>query len=56
MPSPYKSAQEISNRGAAWKEMIQKSISHGISSLKTLQFDGEFTVKNGVAEGLDNAP
>lgn len=51
-----KSAQEVSNRGAAWKEMIQKSISHGISSLKTLQFDGEFTVKNGVAEGLGNAP
>lgn len=51
-----KSAQEVSNRGAAWKEMIQKSLSHGISSLKTLQFDGEFTVKDGVPQGLENAP
>lgn len=51
-----RSAQDVSNRGAAWKEMIQKSISHGISSLKTLQFDGEFTVKDGVANGLKDAP
>jgi hypothetical protein len=45
-----------SNRGVAWKEMIEKSLSHGISSLKTLQFDGQFTVKDGKAIGLENVP
>lgn len=50
------SVMEVANRGGAWKEMIQKSLSHGISSLSTLQFDGEFKVKGNVAEGLDNLP
>ncbi|RMG36536.1 MAG: hypothetical protein D6732_08115 [Methanobacteriota archaeon] len=47
---------EASSRGAAWKEMIQKSLSHGICSLKTIKFDGEFTVKNGKPQGLDKVP
>ena len=34
--------------------MIQKSLSHGISSIKTLQFDGEFKVKNGEVDELNN--
>jgi hypothetical protein len=36
--------------------MIQKSISHGINSISTMQFGGEFTVKNGQANGLDSVP
>lgn len=51
-----KDAMEASNRGVAWKEMIEKSLSHGISSIKTLKFDGEFTVRNGEAVGLKNVP
>jgi hypothetical protein len=50
------SVLDVNNRGVAWKEMIQKSISHGISSLSTMQFDGQFTVKNGQADGLDSVP
>jgi len=45
--SSAKSVIEASGRGAAWKEMIEKSFSHGISSLSTLKFDGEFGIKNG---------
>ncbi|MEM5430576.1 GIY-YIG nuclease family protein [Cupriavidus oxalaticus] len=50
------SVMAVANRGIAWREMIQKSLSHGISSLSTAQFDGEFKIKNGKAEGLDNLP
>lgn len=50
------SVQEVANRGIAWKEMITKSLTRGIFSLSTMQFDGEFTVANGVAEGLDKVP
>jgi hypothetical protein len=42
-----KSAMEVANRGQDWKEMIQKSLSHGISSLSTLKLDGEFEIKDG---------
>lgn len=42
-----RSVLEVANRGQAWKEMIQKSLSHGISSISTLQFDGEFQIKGG---------
>jgi len=48
-----KDAMDVANRGTMWKEMISKTFSHGIGSLSTLQFDSEFTVKNGVAEGLN---
>lgn len=41
------SVMEVANRGQAWKEMIQKTFSHGISSLSTMKFDGEFTIRNG---------
>lgn len=50
------SVQEVANRGIAWKEMITKSLTRGISSLSSMQFDGEFTVTNGVAEGLNQVP
>ncbi len=45
--STAKDVIEASGRGSNWKEMIEKSFSHGISSLSTLKFDGEFEVKNG---------
>lgn len=41
------SVMAVANRGQAWKEMIQKSLSAGISSIATIQFDGEFKVKDG---------
>lgn len=41
------SVMEVANRGQAWKEMLQKTFSHGISSLSTIKFDGEFTISNG---------
>lgn len=41
------SVMAVANRGQSWKEMIQKSLSAGISSLATIQFDGEFKVKDG---------
>ena len=47
---------EVSNRGAEWREMIEKTVTHGISSLKSIQFDGTFTVENGKPEGLDKVP
>ena len=54
--SSAQSAMDVANRGSMWKEMISKSFSHGISSLSTLQFDNEFTVKEGVATGLGSIP
>lgn len=47
---------QVANRGVAWKEMISKSLSHGISSLSSMQYDGQFTVKDGIAEGLRQVP
>lgn len=41
------SAMQVANRGQAWKEMIQKSLTHGISSLATINFDGQFTIRDG---------
>lgn len=49
------SAMAVANRGVAWKEMLQKSLSHGISSISTMKFDGSFTVQNGQAHGLDES-
>lgn len=51
-----KDTLEASNRGQAWKEMIQKSFSHGICSLATMKFDGQFKVKKGEPEGLEKLP
>lgn len=42
-----KSAMEVANRGQAWKEMIQKSMTHGISSLSTIQLTKGFEIKAG---------
>jgi hypothetical protein len=50
------SVMAVANRGAAWKEMLQKSLSHGISSISTMKFDGAFTVQNGQPQGLDAVP
>ena len=41
------SVMDVANRGQAWKEMIQKSLARGISSLATIDFDGEFAIENG---------
>ncbi|NML44449.1 GIY-YIG nuclease family protein [Ramlibacter sp. G-1-2-2] len=41
------SVVQVANRGQAWKELIQKSLSAGISSIGTIQFDGEFQVRAG---------
>lgn len=54
--SSAKDAMEVANRGTMWKEMVSKTFSHGISSLSTLQFDSQFTVQNGVANGLNDVP
>jgi hypothetical protein len=45
--SSAQSVMEVANRGQAWREMVQKSFTHGISSLKTIKYDGEFNIKNG---------
>lgn len=50
------SVMAVANRGVAWKEMLQKSLSHGISSISTMKFDGAFTVQNGQPQGLDAVP
>lgn len=41
------SVMQVANRGQTWKEMIYKSMTAGISSIATLQFDGEFRVEGG---------
>ncbi|MGK8471949.1 nucleotide excision repair endonuclease [Stutzerimonas stutzeri] len=38
------SAMDVANRGVAWKEILLKSLSAGIGSLATLQFDGEINL------------
>lgn len=53
--SKTSSAIEIAGRTSDWKEVIEKSFSHGVSSLKTIKFDREFTVVDGIATGLDTA-
>lgn len=54
------SVMDVANRGQAWKELITKSLTAGISSLATMQFDGSFTIKDGVPDqdfkGLPNTP
>lgn len=45
--SSAQSAMQVANRGQAWNEMIQKSLTHGISSLATIKFDGKFTIQDG---------
>lgn len=46
----------VANRGVQWKEIISKSFTNGISSISTMKFDGQFTIKNGVPEGLKDVP
>lgn len=52
-----KSAMEVANRGQVWKEVIMKTFTHGISSLSSMKFDGEFEVVNGEPDGgFQNMP
>lgn len=41
------SVMDVANRGQLWKEIVTKTITRGIGSLSTMQFDGEFQVRNG---------
>ena len=41
------SVMDVANRGQLWKEMITKTITRGVGSLSTMQFDGEFQIRNG---------
>ena len=50
------SVLDVAQRGQAWKEMITKSFVSGISSITTIKFDGTFTVKDGIAEGMRDMP
>ncbi len=56
MATSADSVMAVANRGAAWKEMLQKSLSHGISSIGTMKFDGAFTVTDGQPQGLSDVP
>lgn len=47
---------DVANRGVLWKEIAMKTMSHGISSLSTAQFDGEFRIQGGKPEGLEKVP
>ncbi|KIP87088.1 hypothetical protein SN15_03910 [Stenotrophomonas maltophilia] len=48
-PASAETVMEVANRGQAWKEMIQKTFTHGISSIDTLKFDGDgFRVEGGM--------
>lgn len=54
------SVMDVANRGQAWKELITKSLTAGISSIATMQFDGSFTIKDGIPDqdfkSLPNTP
>ena len=41
----------VASRGQAWKEMVEKTLTRGIGSLSTTEFDGEFNVRDGKVEG-----
>lgn len=41
------SVVEVANRGQAWKEMIQKTLTRGVGSLSTMEFDGQFKISGG---------
>ncbi|EGN75879.1 putative endonuclease [Idiomarina sp. A28L] len=47
---------DVANRGVLWKEIAMKTMTHGISSLSTAQFDGEFRIHGGKPEGLEKVP
>ena len=50
------SAMQVANRGVAWKEILFKSLSAGIGSLATLQFDGALSVSANDASSLNDLP
>jgi hypothetical protein len=54
------SVMDVANRGQAWRELITKSLTAGISSIVTMQFDGSFTIKDGIPDqdfnSLPNTP
>lgn len=48
-PASGQTVMEVANRGQAWKEMIQKTFTHGISSIDTLKFDSDgFRIEGGM--------
>lgn len=51
-----KSAMEVANRGVAWKEILLKSLSAGIGSLATTQFDGEISLNAANPDSLKSLP
>lgn len=50
------SVMAVANRGIAWKEVISKSLSRGISSLSTMEFDGQISIRNGSTDELKQIP
>lgn len=50
------SALDVANRGVAWKEILLKSLSAGIGSLATLQFDGEIDLSAGDTSSTSQLP
>ena len=50
------SAMQVANRGVAWKEILFKSLSAGIGSLATLQFDGALSVSANDPSSLNELP
>lgn len=49
-------AMQVANRGVAWKEILSKSLSAGIGSLATLQFDGALSVSANDPSSLNELP
>lgn len=41
------SVLDVASRGQLWADLIKKTITHGASSLNSMQFDGEFQVRDG---------
>jgi flagellar motor protein MotB len=50
------SAMAVANRGAAWKEMLMKSLVAGIGSIATTKFDGEIRLSADDKSGLASLP
>lgn len=50
------SAMDVANRGVAWKEILLKSLSAGIGSLATLQFDGEIELSTADTSSVSQLP
>lgn len=49
-------AMQVANRGAAWKEMLMKSLVSGIGSIATAKFDNEIRLSADDKSGLNALP